>query len=214
MSSQEMKMFMHGRQTMNLDIDAKKLLAVGAIGLFGLAGLTACGTEDEDGSGSSSDTTEAAEDAGEEAPADGDGTSIDAPLAADSSVEVGDWTVAPSDIKLDATDEILGHNEFNDPPADGSQLALFTVDGTYNGSETGSLWFDVTVGIWADGTFYDSTDCLNVVPEDLTEAPEVSNGGTAAGATCVEIPSDAETYLVYFEDLMSFDGTKYFVEIG
>ncbi|WP_026925564.1 hypothetical protein [Glycomyces arizonensis] len=204
---------------MKLDIDARKLLAVAGTGLIGLAALTACGAEDDGGAGADTgtDTAESAEadaSGGDEAAATGDGTGADAPLAAGSTVEVGDWSLTVTETELDATDAIMDFNEFNEAPADGFQQALLTLDGTYNGTETGSLWLDITVGIWADGTFYDSTDCLNVVEGDLTEAPDVSGGGASSGSACVEIPSDAETYLVYFEDLMSFDGTQYFVEIG
>lgn len=201
---------------MNIELPelSKRLLAAGGAALIGLGALSACGGEGDTGSEGGADTETAAEDGGEEAEAAaGDGTSAEAPLPAGSAVVVGDWTVT-GEVVLDATEDIMAANEFNTEPAEGSQQALVTLDGTYDGDATGTLWLDVTFGIWADGTFYDSVDCLNVVEDGVIDAPEVSPGGTAAGASCVEIPTGADTYLLYFEDLFSFDGTQYFVAIA
>src|ERR1044071_5459461 len=151
----------------------KRLLAVSGAALIGLAALTACGGGEADDAGSDADTdsSEAAgteEEAAEEA-ATGDGTSPEAPLPAGSTVEITDWTVGGT-VVLDATEDILAVNEFNEAPADGFQQGLVTLEGTYNGSSSSSLWIDATFGIWADGTFYDSVDCLNVVENDLMDA--------------------------------------------
>jgi hypothetical protein len=194
---------------------SKRLLAASGAGLIALAALSACGAEDT-GSG---DTANAAEEAGADAEAEaeapaGDGTSPESPLAAGSTLEIGDWTVTASEATLDATDAILAADEFNAAPADGFQQSLVTLDGTYNGTETGSLWLDVTFGVWADGTFYDSIDCMNTVEDQITLVPDVSSGGTSTGSACVEVPAGADQYLLYFEDIMSLDGTQYFVEIG
>jgi hypothetical protein len=201
---------------MNVELPeiSKRLLAASGAALIALAALSACSAED-----SGSNDTESAEEAGgeeaaeEEVAAGGDGTSPDAPLAAGSAVEITDWTITPA-VTLDATDEIMGMNEFNEAPAEGSQQSLVTIDGVYNGTETGSMWVDVSFGIWADGTFYASSDCLNTVENELFSLPDVSPGGTATGNSCVEVPTGAESYLFYVEDLWALDGTQYFVEIG
>lgn len=190
---------------------SKRLLAASGAGLIALAALSACGTEDT----GSTDTSNAAEDAGaeEEAPA-GDGTDVEAPLAAGSTLEVGDWTVTVAEATLDATEAVLAADEYNAAPAEGFQQSLVTLDGTYNGTGTGSLWLDVTFGVWADGTYYDSIDCFNTVADQITLVPDVSSGGTSTGSACVEVPAGADSYVLYFEDLMNLDGTQYFVEIG
>lgn len=201
---------------MNLEFPeiSKRLLAASGAGLIALAALSACGTEDT-GSG---DTTNAAEEAGAETEAEsgtgGEGTSPESPLAAGSTIEIADWSVTASEATLDATDAILAADEFNSAPADGFQQSLVTLEGTYNGTETGSLWLDVTFGVWADGTFYDSIDCTNMVENPITLIPDVSSGGTSTGSSCVEVPAGADQYLLYFEDILSMDGTQYFVEIG
>ncbi|MFB9658298.1 hypothetical protein ACFQS3_18835 [Glycomyces mayteni] len=195
---------------------SKRLLAVSGATLIGLAALSACGTGDDAAGGGSedtgSDTTTAAEEAAEEDTATGDGLSPEAPLPAGSTVEVGDWTLSVSDVQLDATDAIMAENEFNEAPADGNTLAMFTVDGTYNGAETGTLWLDATVGIWADGVM--SETCTNVVPNDIINTVDVTAGATSTGATCAEVPADAEQTLIYIEDIWALDGTVYYIEIA
>ncbi|RRR99262.1 hypothetical protein [Glycomyces terrestris] len=197
---------------------SKRLLAAGGAALIALAALSACSAgEDASGGDTGAEETqveEAAEGGAEEAPAGGDGTSPESPLPAGSTVEITDWSLTGSAVELDATDAVMGANEFNTEPAAGNQFALVTIDGTYNGAETGTLWLDATFGIWADGTFYDSVDCLNVVENNIMDTAEVSPGSSASGSSCVEIPTGAETYLLYFEDVWSLDGTKHFVEIG
>ncbi|NUQ87430.1 MAG: hypothetical protein HOQ43_03065 [Glycomyces artemisiae] len=195
---------------------SKRLLALSGATLIGLAALSACGTGDDTTGGGSDDTgsdaTTAAEEAAEEDTATGDGLSPEAPLPAGSTVEIGDWTLSVGDVQLDATDAIMAENEFNTPPAEGNTLAMFTVDGTYNGTETGTLWLDATVGIWADGVM--SENCTNIVPNDIIDATEVTAGATSTGSSCAEIPADAEQTLIYVQDVWSFDGTVYYIEIG
>ncbi|WP_112135014.1 hypothetical protein [Glycomyces dulcitolivorans] len=193
---------------------SKRLLAASGAALIALAALSACSAgEDTSGGDTGSDDSAAEEVVEEEEAATGDGTTPEAPLPAGSTVEITDWSVTGS-VEIDGTEAVMGANEYNTEPAAGNQFALVTLEGTYNGDATGTLWVDATFGIWADGTFYDSVDCLNMVENDLLDVAEVSPGSSASGSSCVEIPTGAESYLLYVEDLWSLDGTKYFVEIG
>lgn len=190
---------------------SKRLLAVSGAALIGLAALSACGTDDT-GSGDTGTTETGADAAADEEASGGDGTSPESPLPAGSSVEITDWTVSATGV-LDATEEVQAANEFNEPPAEGFQHSLVTITGTYAGDASGSLYMDATFGIWADGTFYASTDCLNTVENDLLDVAEVSAGSEATGSSCVEVPTGAESYLIYIEDIWALDGTQYFIEI-
>jgi hypothetical protein len=193
---------------------SKRLLAVSGATLIGLAALTACGggeTGTDSDTGSTGETAEGA--AADDEAAGGDGTSPESPLPAGSTVEVTDWTLTATGT-LDATEAILASDEFNEAPAEGFQQALVTLEGTYNGDASGSLWTDASFGIWADGTFYDSLDCMNTVENDLMDVAEVSAGSSATGSACVEVPAGAESYLIYIEDIWAMDGTQYFIEIG
>ncbi|SDL36291.1 hypothetical protein SAMN05216298_3615 [Glycomyces sambucus] len=195
---------------------SKRLLAASGAALIGLAALSACSAGEDPASDSDDTGTEESaveEVAEEEEAATGDGTSPESPLPAGSAVEITDWTLNGT-VELDATEAVLAANEFNSEPAEGNQYGLITLEGTYNGTATGTLWLDATFGIWADGTFYDSIDCMNTVENDVMDTAEVSPGSDSSGAACVEIPTGAESYLLYFEDIWSLDGTQYFVEIG
>lgn len=192
---------------------AKRALAVGTAGLFGLAGLAACGQAAETGEADSDETAEAVE--AEEADAEtgeGDGSSLDSPLPAGSSVEVGDWTVTISEWNADATDDILSENEFNEEPAEDNQFAMFRVEGTYNGDEQGSLWLDLSVEVAAGGILYDTT--CGSTPDDLFMTDDVTNGGSVTGNDCRELPSDAAGEAVFaVSDLFSFDGEKVYIAV-
>lgn len=198
--------------TIELPEISKRLLAVGGTALIGLAALSACGGEDS-GTGDASAASETGAEAAADDEAGGDGTSPDSPLPAGSTVEVTDWTLTATGT-LDATEEILAFDEYNEAPADGFQQGIVTLEGTYSGDASGSLWTDASFGIWADGTFYDSLDCMNTVENELMEVAEVSAGSSATGSACVEIPAGAESYLIYIEDVWALDGTQYFIEIG
>jgi hypothetical protein len=191
---------------------SKRLLAVSGAVLIGLAALSACGTEDAD----AGDTGNAGETSGEAAAdeaAGADGTSPEAPLPAGSTVEITDWILSATGT-LDATEAVMAANEYNEAPAEGFQQGIVTLEGTYSGDGSGSLYMDATFGIWADGTFYDAIDCMNTVENDLMDVAEVSAGSVATGSSCVEVPTGAESYRIYIEDLWSMDGTQYFIEIG
>lgn len=190
-----------------MSIDVKKFAMIGSVGLLGF-GLAACDSEAGSDSGGDTETSEAAEETA------ADGTSPDSPLPAGTEVEVGDWTITVSDVELDATEAVLAENEFNEEPADGNQFAMYAVEGTYNGDETGTLWLDLTIGVFAGGTYYD--DCPNVIPDDLIDSSEVANGADASGNECAEIPSaDADGALIYIEDIWSIDDdNRVYLEIA
>jgi hypothetical protein len=139
------------------------------------------------------------------------GSTPDDPLPPGSAVDVSDWTVSVQDVKLDATEEILAESDGYPPVDEGFQLAMITVEGTYNGSEIGVLDDEVIVGIWADGAYYDA--CPYFVPNELAYEPEVSPGGTVTGNVCAEIPTGSTEMLVYFTDFDTED-QRYHIEIG
>lgn len=108
-------------------------------------------------------------------------------------VEVGDWIVVVTDVNQDATDVFLAADEFNDPPADGRQFVLVTVDTTYTGSAAGTAWVDLTLNIdGADGTTYTGgvEDFCGIVPDDLFSVGEQGPQETATGSICAALPAD------------------------
>jgi hypothetical protein len=64
-----------------------------------------------------------------------------------------------------------------------------------------------SLGIWVDGVSCDCVDCLNTVEGELVDVAGVSAGSDATGLACVEVPTGAESSLIYFEDIWALDGT-------
>jgi len=151
-------------------------------------------------------------DAPEEAPTDG--TSSAAPLPAGSTAEIGNWQITPSNLHLDAIS--AGDPDFyGELPAD-RQIVTYDVTGTYTGTGIVSIAFEIEVGIWADGAFYPE-DCEATFPGYWADAPDVENGGTAAGTACAEIPADitdSADLLFYVSVAEDLTGPVYYIQTG
>lgn len=118
----------------------------------------------------------------------------DNPVQAGAPITVGDWEVVVHTANLDATDQVLDENEFNDGPVDGRQFVMAPVTVTYNGTETGTPWLDLqfTVVGSAGNTFGIGSmdDDCGVVPDALNDVGEMFAGATAEGNVCVAVPSE------------------------
>ncbi len=179
-------------------------------------------TEDTDDAAADADEEadpEPAEDeaAGEEA--EGEEASAlgtrDNPLAVGTTIEMGDWTLSVTEVSLDATDAVMGENEFNDPPVDGRQFVMFNVDATYVGAESGTAWLDFGWGIVgsAGNTFGGGSmdDYCGVIPSPLDDTGETFPDGAVSGNVCISADSDQlEGATIRIEESFSFDDTRAF----
>lgn len=127
---------------------------------------------------------------------------------------MGDWTLAITDVDVDATDEVLDENEFNDPPVDGRQFVMFSVDATYVGEDSGTAWTDFDFGIvGGQGNTFStgSDDRCGVIPDDLTDTGETFPDGSVSGNVCFSVESDQiEGGTIRVEEMLSFDDTRAF----
>ena len=141
----------------------------------------------EEGEGAEEPTTD-----GEE-PSSGLGSRED-PKPIGSTIELdffGDvyWQITPGAPTLDANQIIAAENEFNEPPAEGSQYVLLPLDVTYVGSESGTPWVDTrVVFVGSDGNTYNQA--FAVAPSPLTDVGEMFTGANAQGNLVFEVPSD------------------------
>jgi hypothetical protein len=138
-----------------------------------------------------------------------------APLELGTVIEMGEWTVAVTEVTPDATDAVMAENQFNDPPVEGRQFVLFRVEATYAGDDSGDPWLDFSwaivgsVGNTFGGASFD--DYCGVIPDALDERGETFPGGSVEGNVCVSAASDQlEGGTILVEETFSFEDTRAF----
>lgn len=110
---------------------------------------------------------------------------IDTPLSG-----IGGWSLQITDVELDAWSVVSAENQFNDPPADGYQYALFTVEATYDGDAepVDPYWtFDFAI-VGSRGNTFD--DGCGVIPSPLRDVGDMYAGATGSGNVCIAVEAD------------------------
>ena len=142
----------------------------------------------------------------------------DNPLPVGTRLEMGDWTLAVTEVTLDATEQVMAENEFNDPPVRGRQFVLFTVDATYEGEDSGMAFVDFSWAVVgsAGNTFGTAMeDYCGVIPDSLDGTGETYPGGNVSGNVCVSVASDqVDGATIRIEETFSFDDTRAFYAIN
>lgn len=132
-------------------------------------------------------------------------------------VQIGDWSVVVTDVTQDATEVLLAESELNDPPVDGRQFVLVTVDTTYTGTATGTAWVDLTLGLdGADGVTYSGgvDDFCGILPNSLSDQGEQGPGETATGTVCAALPADQVVgSTLGLELFLGADGERQLIEL-
>ena len=110
------------------------------------------------------------------------------PIPIGTLAQCGDWKVKVTGATLDAWDIVKTENQFNDPPADGNQYVLVSVEATYEGSESGTFWIDVSSKfLGSGGNTYDAATV--VAPDSVMNAGEVFPGASVSVTLPFEVPS-------------------------
>ncbi len=115
----------------------------------------------------------------------------DEPLPVGEVATVGDWRLRVSGVSADATSMVLAENPFDDPPADGEQYFVATLQATYVGTESSRFSFDVMLRpMGPAGDLLDEFGSYcGVIPDAIGNAGEVFPGGTIEGNACWNVPS-------------------------
>ncbi len=131
---------------------------------------------------------------------------VDAPLALGTVSTVGEFEVTIKAADLDATAEVQGGSEFNEPPTKGV-YGLATIAVTYVGSEEGDPAYDLTITVQGgNGRQYEEYECAASIENSSYEAPTLTNGGTAEYRVCWDLDPDAAAgSTIFVEDAASFD---------
>lgn len=113
------------------------------------------------------------------------------PLPIDAPLTGGDWLVTIQNVNLNATDVVMEENRFNDPPAEGHQYVMFSVEMTYDGAEepvNPRRVFNFAI-VGTAGNTYDQS--CGVIPAPMMlDVGDMYKGATAAANVCISAASE------------------------
>lgn len=135
--------------------------------------------------------TAAEEEAPEEEPAAAAEGTRENPYPIGSVIENEEWRVVVNSVTLAATDAVMGANEFNEAPAEGSEYVLVNYSATYLGDDpNGQMPMFVSVDyVTADGNTITTSDNFAVAPEALDISSTLYTDGTASGNAAFVVPT-------------------------
>ncbi|MDT3438321.1 hypothetical protein [Pseudofrankia sp. BMG5.37] len=169
-----------------------------AIGLLATTlAVAGCSTSDPDGNGATVVNPSAATTTGAERGGDGGAKpgTRENPVPAGTTVKIGDWQVSLGPTVQNATDQVRGENQFNEPPAAGRQFVMVPVTLVYKGSKSGTPLVDLSIKFLGSGgnTFGSGgsqDDYCGVIPNPIDNLSEMFPDATASGNECASVPSD------------------------
>lgn len=125
-----------------------------------------------------------------EATAAVDGTA-EKPYPLGTSALVGnEYQVQVLGIKLDATEEVVANNMFNDEPE--GRYVLVDLAVTYAGADEGNPWVDLSpTFVGTDARQYDAGSCGASLDNGAMDVPTLEKGGAASYQVCMDVPVGA-----------------------
>lgn len=110
------------------------------------------------------------------------------PAAIGSQIKSNGYTITINSVNLNATDAVMGANEFNDQPDSGTTYALINATITYTGPKSGDV---AEVGfsyVTSSGNVINSYDKLAVGPDPQLSDQELYPGASATGNVVIQVP--------------------------
>lgn len=116
------------------------------------------------------------------------------PYSIGTKISSDSWDVTITNVTLDATDEILAEDEFNESPDAGNQYMMVDVEMTYTGdAPEGEVPMATFEYVSAGGNTFDGLDDMVVAPNALDTLENMYNGASTSGSIAIQIPAeDAE----------------------
>lgn len=185
------------RHMTNLKI--QRTLAIGFIAALTLVG---CSTPNETAPPEEPDVEEVAaeEEEVEEAPTEG---TRDNPLPLGSTITDGDWTVTVNSVNLDALDQIVNDEHWNDPPADGNVYIMVEATVTYTGTDPqGEMPTTMIDYVTADGNTIDIA-WVSYDATDFTLIDPLYEGASHTGSNAYEVPAGTDGTLAVMPSMLS-----------
>jgi hypothetical protein len=142
------------------------------------------------------------------------GTSRSNPLPLGKEIRLKSWAVTITTVVrgTDAQKAIAGANQFNDPPREGYEylLATLQLENISEKQEAQPVAFSTSLRLTGNRNI--SYRSASVVEPKPLEG-ELFPGGKAEGQIAFEVPSDESNLMFQVAESFSFDDTQYFVAI-
>ncbi|MDO5030681.1 MAG: hypothetical protein Q4E11_08885 [Corynebacterium sp.] len=134
------------------------------------------------------------------------GSTRENPLPIGTTIESDQWAVTIDSVNLNANDEVMNANTFNDPAPEGFSYGLVHVTAKYKGNDPQgqSAWVGINY-VTADGKTMDNTELMAVGPENFDSLTQVYENGEIAGNVVILVPVDGadQGVLAVTPDMMS-----------
>lgn len=156
--------------------------------------------------------TEEAEPATEEEPAAAAAGTRENPIPLGTPFSSSDWTVVVNSVTLNATDQILAENQFNEAPDAGTEYILVNYTLTYIGKDAeGQMPAFVGVDfVTAGGVTVDSLSKVVIGPDEMNSLSALYEGASATGNRAMQVPTPVDGVLAIRPGMMA---DKIFVAI-
>ncbi|WP_254635355.1 hypothetical protein [Microbacterium sp. GbtcB4] len=161
--------------------------------------------------GSPATVTEEAGPATEEPAAPETGTREN-PVPLGTPVSSTEWTVTINSVTLNAQDQILAANQFNDAPDEGTEYILINYTVQYTGSdpEGGVPAFATVEYVTASGNTVNTLDKMVIGPDEIDSLSPLYEGASVTGNQAMQVPTPADGVLAIRPGMMA---DKIFVAI-
>lgn len=118
------------------------------------------------------------------------------PLAIGETITTDEFEVVINSVQLNATDQVLAADEYNEPPAEGEAYAIVNITVTYTGEDSST---DSMVGVdyvSADGVVKDDAYAYAWGIEPEFGMTELFSGGSVTSNLVLMLPADADGVLL------------------
>lgn len=126
-------------------------------------------------------------------------------LVLGKAATVGPYEVTVKSVDLNATETIQAANSYNEKAS--GQYVVADLDVTYEGDEEGDAWIDLMPElVGSDASIYDTSTCMATLEKPATDAPTLTNGGSASYQVCFDVPKKAlDEPTMRVKETISFD---------
>lgn len=122
--------------------------------------------------------------------AQGEAGSAGNPLPLGASIAQGDWELTVNSVNLDATEEVLDENMYNEQPADGETYILVNITMKYVGdAKNAQAPSPVVAYETAEGQTRERFDTQAVAPDAFYETGALATGEEASGNIVFMVPA-------------------------